>query len=139
MRFQFNTALIIRFFTILSAISMIISPVASANAFGVACPKESEVYIALFDSCLSFGPAISLTISWSLAIGTVLALAKLAIGAIQFSFSTGEPGKLANARATLTDAFLGIILIASAWIIFRFISGSLPDQWDIDLLFFDLS
>ena len=131
---------ILRCISLLFVLSIFIAvPTFAGNLnAGVSCPEQTETYIALFDACLSFGKTVSLTVSWALLIGTVVALVKLAIGAVQFIFSTGDPGKLTNARSTLTDAFLGLILIASAWVIFTYLAATFPKQWGINLVFFDL-
>ncbi len=103
----------------------------------VSCP-DGQTYIAIFDSCLDFGQAISTMVSTTLIIGMLLAGMKLAIGAMQFVFSSGNPEKLTAARETLTDAALGLTLLVSAWVLLTYLQGTLPENWQIHFVY-DLS
>ena len=101
------------------------------GGIGMACPA-GKVYIAIFDTCLNFGEGIGMGVSWSLVIGAMIALVKFAIGSWQLIMSTGKPTKLSNARATTTDAVLGFIMIAAAWVLLEALSGTFPEEWHIN-------
>jgi hypothetical protein len=137
-RFSVLTRLLVFF---LLALSITISPQftgAQSGTFSIDCP-QGETYIALFDSCLGFADAVGLAVSWSLIIGILIAGVKLSIGAIQYMFSTGDPQKLQNARDTLTDAALGLVLLVSAWVLLGYIEASLPASWGIRFFTIDLN
>lgn len=104
--------------------------VLAASIGGVQCPGGTT-FIAVFDTCLDFGQAIGWATSYALVIGTLIALVKLAIGAIQFIMSSGNATKLENARMTMTDAVVGLVLIVSAWVLLGYISASFPEEWRI--------
>ena len=104
------------------------------NLFAVECNiNAGETYIAIFDSCLNFSQTVGLGVTWSLMIGTLLAGIKLAIGAFQLILSTGEPQKLQNARETITDAFLGLVLLSIAWVLLGYLNATFPETWNINL------
>jgi len=106
----------------------------TANSAGVACPKESQTYIAILDSCLDFSTAVTAGIEISLYIGTSVAFIKMVIGAGEMLFAAGNPTKLENARTTIKDAALGSVLIAAAWVLFGYLSATLPAEWGINLI-----
>ena len=54
-----------------------------------------------------------------------LAVAALLYGGVQLALSEGDPGKIKNARATMTYAIVGIILAASAFLVVWFVSHNL--------------
>ncbi len=120
-------------------IPVIVSPaIANAQALSnVSCP-DGQTYIGIFDTCLNFGSMISMTVTAALTIGILLAGMKLAIGAMQFIFSSGNPEKLQSARDTLTDAALGLTLLAAAWVLLTYLQGTLPEDWQIHFVY-DLS
>ena len=103
----------------------------TGGGLGIACP-EGQVYIGVFDECLGIGTTISYVVNYSLIIGALLALVKFAVGAGQMVVSTGQPTKLENARATVTDSVLGFILIAAAWVLLSTLRCALPSEWQID-------
>lgn len=104
---------------------------AAGAGFGVGC-GTNQTYIGIFDACLDFGQVIGGTVSWAMIIGTMLALIKFAIGAINFVMSAGDPGKLENARITITDAMIGLVLMVSAWVMLGYLNASFPDDWQIN-------
>jgi hypothetical protein len=106
-------------------------PAVAQVAFGIECP-QGFIYIAVFDMCLNFGQATGLAVSWALILGTLIALAQFAIGAVRMITSSGQPGRLQNARETVTDAVVGLVLIASAWVLLGFIGSTLPATWGIN-------
>lgn len=60
-------------------------------------------------------------------VGTVLSLAGVAlfimllVGGFSFLFSGGDPKKLEQARGTLTNAIIGLVIIVAAYLILRII------------------
>lgn len=104
------------------------------NTIGVACPLESQTYIAVLDACLDFSSAMTAGIEIALYVGTAVAFVKMVIGAGQMLFAAGNPTKLENARTTIRDAALGSVLIAAAWVLFGYLSATLPEEWGINLI-----
>jgi len=107
-----------------------------STGFNVKCDSTRQTYISLFDMCVDFQNGIGLIISWILILATLLAGVRIGIASVQFVTSEGDPGKLQEAREALTDAFLGIVLLVSAWIILGYINATFPADWHIDLFKF---
>ncbi len=107
-----------------------------STGFNVKCKSTRETYLSIFDMCVDFQNGIGLIISWILILATILAGVRIGIASIQFVTSEGDPGKLQEAREALTDAFLGIVLLVSAWIILGYINATFPADWHIDLFKF---
>ncbi len=119
--------------TLLVAISWLVAPTtfAASRGFGINCPGE-EIYIGVFDACLDFGEIVGTGVNWAMILGTMIALTKFAIGAIQFILSSGDPTKLENARTTVTDALIGLTLLVSAWVLLGYLSAAFPEDWQIN-------
>lgn len=122
----------------LMTIGVLMLPVSAfASPWSVNCRPE-QTYIATFDSCIGFGDGIGLVVTYGLIITTLLAGIKFAIGAMRMIFSAGNPQKLSDAREELTDAAIGLVMLASAFVIIRYLSASFPAEWQINLLQFSL-
>lgn len=104
--------------------------------FTVVCNDPGQTYIATFDTCLDFGTALSSTVTYAMILGILLTGAKVIIGAISYIMAAGDPVKLENARDTITDAFLGLVLLASAWILLTYVNDTFPEEWGIDFFNF---
>lgn len=102
------------------------------GSIGVSCPV-GQTYIGIFDECLSFGQAVSWGIQGALVIGTMLAAIRLAIAILGITFSSGDSGKLEEARESMQDAILGIVLMAAAWLLLTYFNQTLPPEWRINL------
>ena|SRR3989344_8313525 len=66
-------------------------------------------------------PLFSNLIQFVVAISGVALFIMLLVGGFGFLFSGGDPKKLEQARGTITNAIMGLVLIVSAYIILRII------------------
>ena len=57
-----------------------------------------------------------------MALGIVLATIYITWGGIQYVISQGDPGKTKTARNTITNAAVGIVLSAAAYLIVEFLT-----------------
>jgi len=62
-------------------------------------------------------------VSVALGLGGVVLFVMLIAGGFQFITAGGEPQKLEQAKKTLTYAIAGIVLLAMAFLVLRFISN----------------
>jgi len=71
----------------------------------------------------------SLTTLFTNVIGVIVALAGVAlfimfvVSGFSFLFSSGDPKKLEQARGTLTNAIIGLVIIVAAYLILRLIGA----------------
>ena len=79
--------------------------------------------------CGNFQDFLNIVVTWGMLIATALALIRLVAGGIQFIYASGEPKSLEEARATITSAILGLVLVVCSFLITRFIQSSLPSNW----------
>ena len=79
--------------------------------------------------CGNFQDFLSILVTWGMLIATALALIRLVAGGIQFIYASGEPKSLEEARATITSAILGLVLVVCSFLITRFVQSSLPTNW----------
>lgn len=79
--------------------------------------------------CGNFQDFLNIVVTWGMLIATALALIRLVTGGIQFIYASGEPKSLEEARATITSAILGLVLVVCSFLITRFIQSSLPSNW----------
>lgn len=56
-------------------------------------------------------------ISWVLGLAGVVLFIMLLLGGFKYLTSTGDPKALEGARKTLTSAIIGLVLVASAYLI----------------------
>lgn len=59
---------------------------------------------------------------WVIAVGAVI---MVIIAGIRYITSEGDPNKIATAKSALTNAIIGVVLSASAYLIVGFIAGRL--------------
>lgn len=60
-----------------------------------------------------------------LGIFGALFLALIMWGGVQFMFSQGDPGQVKKARQTLTNAFLGMLVVAASYAIANFVLNAI--------------
>lgn len=57
-----------------------------------------------------------------MALGVVLAVIFITWGGIQYVISQGDPGKTKQARGTITNAAVGVVLMSGAYLIVEFLT-----------------
>ena len=72
----------------------------------------------VFSDCLTIPKYIEAILSSILSIGWVVAAIFLAVGALQYITSAGDKVKATDAKTTLTNALIGIIVLLSIGAIF---------------------
>ena len=75
---------------------------------------------------------LNVALSWAVLLGGLGVMIRLGIGAIQYATSQGNPAKLEDARATLTWAILGMLLLGIAFLILRLGDQFIPIDWGWD-------
>ena len=91
--------------------------------------ETSVTYVAVFKACVDFGQFLNLGLSWAVVLGGLGSLFRLSIGTFKYIWSTGDPTKVEEARATIVYAVLGLIIIGIAYAILRLGSDFIPDEW----------
>lgn len=124
-------------FTLVS-ITVLTPSIVLAAPWVINCPPN-ETYIATFDACLDFGTSLGLAITYGMILATLMAGVKFAVGAVRMIFSAGNPQKLSDARDDLTDAAIGLVLLATAFVLIRFLDATFPSEWNIQLFNLDLN
>lgn len=72
-------------------------------------------------SCLE--PLFARVVTVVAALAGIIFFIMLIVGGFRYLFSAGDPKKAEAAKGTLTAAFLGLILIVSAFVILRLLSS----------------
>ena len=70
----------------------------------------------------TFGQLVSTLINWSIAIGAIVCLVFILIGGFNYVTAGDDSDKAEGARKTITNAVIGLIIIASAFVIFRLLA-----------------
>jgi len=91
--------------------------------------NSQSIWLETFKMCGNFQDFLNIVVTWGMLIATALALIRLVAGGIQFIYASGEPKSLEEARATITSAILGLVLVVCSFLITRFIQSSLPSNW----------
>jgi len=65
------------------------------------------------------GVLITNSVGTGILIATILTIAYLVWGAIDWIMSEGDAEKLKNAKSKITHALIGLVLVALAWLIWR--------------------
>lgn len=73
----------------------------------------------------NFGELIATLINWAIALGALVCLIFILIGGFNYVTAGDDSGKAEGARGTITNAVIGLIIIASAFVIFRLLAGLL--------------
>ena len=71
--------------------------------------------------------------NWALAIGAIAALGIIVFGGILYITSTGSPGRLREARAWITAALVGLIILFGSFLILKTLNPKLTKLEDIVL------
>jgi hypothetical protein len=71
------------------------------------------------------GGLIGGAVAMLLIVGTIAAFIFLILGALRWILSSGDKAKLQQAQETITNAILGLILLASAWAIIALVGNFL--------------
>ena len=97
--------------------------------------EESRVtlsYVAILKRCVNVSDFFNAALSWAVLLGGLGTLFRFGVGAWQYAMSSGDPTKLENARATLTYAVLGLLLLSIAFVILQLGSSFIPGEWEWD-------
>lgn len=100
-----------------------------ANSAQCSQQDPQSIWLDTFKMCGNFQDFLNIVVTWGMLIATALALIRLVAGGIQFIYASGKPESLEEARATITSAILGLILVVCSFLITRFIQSSLPGNW----------
>lgn len=57
----------------------------------------------------------------------IIAVVMIMVGGLQWTFAAGNPGKIDNAKTTITSAVAGLVLVLSSYLILDFINPNLTD------------
>lgn len=98
---------------------------------------EDRTWVGTFRTCMNLGETLNTTIQWAIILAGAAALARLLIGAVQYIMSSGDPKSIQNARETLTNAVIGLILVVSAWLIAQTLSAGF-EQYGLPIKFTEL-
>ena len=69
----------------------------------------------------SVGDWINKGINYSVALGAIVTLAYIVMGGFKYVMAADDAKAVEAARTQLTNGIIGLIIIASAWVIFRLI------------------
>lgn len=72
-----------------------------------------------------FGSLINALLTWAIAIGGIVTLSFILMGGFNYVTAGDDADKAEGARKTITNGVIGLIIIASAFIIFRLLSSLL--------------
>ncbi|MBM4401661.1 MAG: hypothetical protein FJ044_00250 [Candidatus Cloacimonetes bacterium] len=67
----------------------------------------------------TLGDWINLLINWAVALGAIVTIAYIVWGGFDYVTAGDDAKKVEAARAKITNGVIGLIIIASAWVIFR--------------------
>ncbi|PIZ46179.1 hypothetical protein COY32_03815 [candidate division WWE3 bacterium CG_4_10_14_0_2_um_filter_41_14] len=79
----------------------------------------------------SFGNLLNSFITWAIAIGALATLAFILMGGFSYVTAQDDAEKAEGARKTITNGVIGLIIIASAFIIWKLVVSLL----NLDALF----
>jgi len=96
-----------------------ITPIArAADSFQINLDDEVNSRVAIKDDLGSF---ISRTFSAVIIVAAIASFLYMVYGGIQWVTSGGEKDKLNEARNKITQAIVGLAIVASAWAIFKLV------------------
>ena len=87
------------------------------------CTPGDAVGANCANTLSSFTPIFTRILSTLLPFGGIVLFVMLILGGFYFIFSGGDPRKLEGAKATITYAIAGIVLLASAFLIIQIIAN----------------
>lgn len=93
------------------------------------CDAQDKVFVRVLStgnngSCLSFLGLIKTLINYALLASTLIVAVMLLRGGFNYTTSRGDPAGLFEARDQIMHATIGVVLIATAYIIVLFLQGS---------------
>jgi len=94
-----------------------------ANALELAWPS-SPAGTAL-DSTSDLTVLVRYLYEWGIALGGLAAFVSLVMAGFGYLTSTGDPGKIKDAKDRATSAFLGLVLLLGSWLILNTINPEL--------------
>ena len=74
------------------------------------------------------GSTVNQAYNGALAIAGIVAVIFVIVGGIKYSLSSGDPSELSKAKNTILYSIVGLIVVISAFMIVRFVTGSLGDN-----------
>jgi hypothetical protein len=87
----------------------------------------------VFNDCQTIPTYINAVLSSILSIGWVVAAIFLAVGALQYITSAGDKNKATDAKTTLTNALIGIVVLLSIGLVFTLAQSLFGSGADIKL------
>lgn len=69
----------------------------------------------------SFGELVSTLVTWALILGALAALIFILLGGMQYITSGDDADKAEGARRSITNGVIGLIIIASAFLLWRLV------------------
>ena len=91
---------------------------ATSGSFSVNLGDEVKSRVAVNSDLGSF---ISKTFSGIMLFAAMAAFLYMVYGGVTWIMSGGDKGKLEDARAKITQAIIGLAVVASAWAVFKLI------------------
>ncbi len=89
-----------------------------AGSFNINIGSEVQSRVAVNSS---LGIFVSKSISAVIMVAGLATFIYMIYGGVQWVTSGGEKGKLEEARNRITNAILGLAIVASAWAVFRLV------------------
>jgi hypothetical protein len=86
-----------------------------------------------FSGCVTITTLIEAILNSVLSIGWVIAAGFLAIGALQYITSAGDKQKATDAKTSLTNTLIGIVILLSIGIIFSLAESLFGDGTTLNL------
>lgn len=96
-----------------------------ANSFLPSLYKKPNGSNIEFNSVKDFPFLIANLIQIFLVISGILAMIFIIVAGLRYAYSGGDPGRVGDAKKTLTNAIVGLILAGSGYVIVEFLSRRL--------------
>jgi hypothetical protein len=88
---------------------------------GAGLPSSIPISTPAYGFTGSFGELLSTIISWAIIIGALITLMFILIGGFNYVTAGDDSDKAEGARKTITNGVIGLIIIASAFVLWRLI------------------
>ncbi len=73
----------------------------------------------------TIGDLLSFFITWAIILGAIAALVMILIGGFQYLTAQDDADKAEGGRKTITNGVIGLIIVASAYVIWKLVLGLL--------------